>query len=548
MESGPIAQARELADAIAAGSTEPKVLAYAAALKESLDRAEGQFASLSEERDGLAQAYEKLTAPANRVATFLRPAGEGRAVVVLGDAEYVVELDPALSDVTLGAGDRVRLNEAYAIVGLADPHAAGAMAKVAEQLEDGRIRLADGPEGQDVRIVGCAERLAGAGIKPGDSVLLDPTGRFAIEHFPRTAGKDYFIESVPDMPWENIGGQAAAIAAIREVVEQPMLHPELFRKYGKTPAKGVLLYGPPGCGKTMVGKAIAYNLARIYAEKVGREVRECFLHISGPRILNMWLGETERMVREIFATARARAKEGEVVVIFIDEAESILRTRSSGRALNINNTVVPQFCAEMDGIVGIENVVTVLTSNRPDYIDPAILRPERIDRKVKVGRPDKDASRDILGLYLTPETPLDARLVAAHIEPECARVRLIEAAVEAVWAEGPESEFVQVVYRSGTSRTLHWRDFVSGALLKSVVDRAKDYAIRRAIESGEDGGLREEDVLRAVAQEYRENEIFPKGDAAEDWIRLLDVEPESVVSVRPVARGKPGLEWGGRVS
>ena len=259
------------------------------------------------------------------------------------------------------------------------------------------------------------------------------------------------------------------------------------------------------------------------------------MHISGPKILNMWLGETERMVREIFATARDRAKEGRLVVIFIDEAESILRTRSSGRWLNISNTVVPQFCAEMDGLVSLENVVLIITSNRPDYIDPAILRPERIDRKVKIHRPGKESSRDILRIYLHERLPIDPQLVEEHEDASCARRALIEFAVAHLWRETRETEFLTVHLRNGSSETLHWKDMVSGALLKSVVDRAKDLAIRRAIsEPKTEHGLSEEDLRKSIEAEYRENEIFPKSDAVEDWLKLLDLEPESVATVRPI--------------
>jgi proteasome-associated ATPase len=548
MDADPLAEARELAARLAAAADDPaKAKAYAAALQDEIGRAEQALRQLREERDGLAQAYEQLTAPANRLGTLVAVREGGGALIALGDTEYVVQVDPTVPSDGLVVGARVRLNEAYAVVGV-EPHGgAGALAKVGRLLEDGRIELGDGREGVPGRIVGRADAVAEAVVRPGDQVRLDASGRLAVEHFPQAAGRDYFVEEVPETPWEAIGGQEPAIRAIREAIEMPMLYPEIYRQMERRPAKGVLLYGPPGCGKTLIGKAIAYNLARQYGERLGREVRECFLHISGPRILNMWLGETERMVREIFATARERAKEGEIVVVFVDEAESILRVRSSGRALNINNTVVPQFCAELDGIVGLENVVTVLTSNRPDYIDPAVLRPERIDRKVKVVRPDREASHQVLGLYLHDRLPLAEELVREHHEPECARAHLIDATVRKLWEESPETEFVQVVYRSGTSRTLHWHDFVSGALLKSLVDRAKDSAIRRAVEGGP-VGLTEADFLGALADEYREGEIFPKGDAADDWIKLLDVEPETVVSVRPVERAGRGRERGGRVS
>ncbi|MFW5697645.1 MAG: AAA family ATPase, partial [Fimbriimonadaceae bacterium] len=257
--------------------------------------------------------------------------------------------------------------------------------------------------------------------------------------------------------------------------------------------------------------------------------------ISGPKILNMWLGETERMVREIFATARERAREGRLVVIFMDEAESILRTRSSGRWLNISNTVVPQFCAEMDGLVSLKNVVLIITSNRPDYIDPAVLRPERIDRKVKIQRPTKEAARDIVGIYLHDRLPVDPELAKQHDGEACARRALIEFTVSHLWREDKDAEFLNVYLRNGNQETLHWKDMVSGALLKSIVDRAKDRAIRRAIsEPNEEHGISEEDMRVSVEAEYRENEIFPKSEAVEDWLKLLDLEPESVATVKPI--------------
>jgi proteasome-associated ATPase len=271
---------------------------------------------------------------------------------------------------------------------------------------------------------------------------------------------------------------------------------------------------------------------------VGREVKEYFMYISGPKILNMWLGETERMVREIFNVARDKAREGRLVFIFMDEAESVLRTRSSGRWLNISNTVVPQFCAELDGLVRLENVVLMLTSNRPDYIDPAVLRPERIDRKVKVGRPDRQASLQILDIYLHGAVPLDPAVLAKYGgDPDCARAELIEEAVAHVWRETKATEFLRVFLRSGASETLYWKDLVSGALLKSVVDRAKDIAIRRAIGDPEgEHGVSLEDLKAAVDAEYKENEIFPKSDTMEDWLKLLDYEPENVATVKPISR------------
>ncbi|MBX7135724.1 MAG: AAA family ATPase [Fimbriimonadaceae bacterium] len=513
---------------------------YLAALRDELDNE----AKSQEEREQLIkeyeEAYQKLTAPANRIGVFIQHLEEDRILIALGDTEFVALWDPKLNKAELIPGARVSLNEAYVVVGVMPPHPGGSVLKVAEALADGRLRVGSDPQNLQGRLVLRAEGLLESKIDKGDEVRIDPTGRVALEHFPHEDVRDYFVEEVPEIPWDKVGGQEDAIQLIRDTIEQPLLHPELFALFDKKPVKGILLYGPPGCGKTLIGKATAYNLAKDYSERVGHEVKEYFMHISGPKILNMWLGETERMVREIFEVARSRAKEGKLVVIFMDEAESILRTRSSGRWLNISNTVVPQFCAEMDGLVSLENVVLILTSNRPDYIDPAILRPERIDRKVKVGRPNRESSREILGIYLHDRLPLDPALVAEFDgEPACARKELIEATVAHLWRQTKETEFLKVSMRNGSSETLYWKDLVSGALLKSIVDRAKDGAIRRAIAEPEGNhGLSREDLFDALEAEYRENEIFPKSDVMEDWLKLIDVEPESVASVKPVRVSK----------
>lgn len=482
------------------------------------------------------QAYEKLTSPANRIGVFLKWLENETALVALGETEYVSQVDPSIEPDQLAVGSRVRLNEAYAVIGAMEQSASGPIVKVADVLEDGRIQTGSDVPGSEGRFVLRSEALAETKIASGDQVRLDPSGRVAVEHFEKSEGRDHFLEEVPEIDWSQVGGQQEAIRLIRETIELPLLHGDIFERFDKKPVKGILLYGPPGCGKTLIGKAAAYNLAKAYSEQVGHEVKEYFMAISGPKILNMWLGETERMVREIFRVAREKAKEGRLVFIFLDEAESVLRTRSSGRWLNISNTVVPQFCAELDGLVSLENVVLILTSNRPDYIDPAILRPERIDRKVKVSRPDRDASRQIFGVYLHERLPIDSKLMAKHkCKYDRARSALIDAAIEHLWRKSGETEFLRIHYRSGQADTLYWKDLVSGALIKSVVDRAKDLAIRRAIDdpNGEHG-ISEDDLCRSIEAEYRENEIFPKSDVQDDWLKLLDVEPEHVAAVRPV--------------
>ncbi len=522
-----------------------KASAAVSALKTAVRQKEKESQTQEEALNAYQDAYEKLTKPAHRIGIFLKLIeAEGLASVVLGDAEYIAALDPNVEVERLKPGSRVRLNEAYAVVGVVDDGGNGSLIKVVDSLSDSRLKVGSEGQGGSTRLIGRAEMLREAEIKAGDEVRLDATGRLALEHFPKEEVQDYFIEEIPETPWSSVGGQEEAITLIKETIEQPLLYPELYAKFDKKPVKGILLYGPPGCGKTLIGKAIAYNLAKDYSQRTGREVKECFLHISGPKILNMWLGETERMVREIFATARSKAKEGRLVVIFIDEAESILRTRSGGRWMNISNTVVPQFNAEMDGLVSLENVVVVLTSNRPDYIDPAILRPERIDRKIKIRRPGRDAAKEILSLYLSPSMPLDPDLVKEHdAEPSCARLGLVEGALAHLWRETSETEFLRVFYRNGGNQVLYWKDMVSGALIKSVVDRAKHSAIRRAIsEPSIDHGVRLDDLKEALKAEFSENEIFPKSDLLDDWLKLIDVEPESVSAVKPV-KAEKGIDF-----
>lgn len=529
-----VAQIRE-----SAAGADAKLRTYLDALETEVEKLGKKAEADAELLSQYEEAYQKLTAPANKIGVFIRATDDGLALLAMADAEYVAEIDPSIDPATLRPGTQVRVNQAFAIIGLAEPTATGPLLKVSQVLGDGRVRISTDAQGNQGRLVEIAADLRELTIAVGDEVRLDASAKVAVEHFVRQESQDFFVEEVPETPWSAVGGQEEAITLIKETIEQPLLHGDLYRQFDKRPVKGILLYGPPGCGKTLLGKAVAYNLAKSYSESTGKLHKECFLHISGPKVLNMWLGETERIVREIFATAREKAKQGSLVVLFIDEAESILRTRSSGRWLNISNTVVPQFCAEMDGMVGLENVVLLLTSNRPDYIDPAILRPERIDRKVKIKRPDKSACRDILSIYLHDKLPIDAALAKQHDGPECARIALVESTLAELWRETPGTEFLKIQTKSGQSQTLYWHDLVSGALLKSVVDRAKDFAIRRAIADPDSrAGLTESDMHLALKAEFKENEIFPKSDSVEDWLKLLDFEPESVVSVKPVGQDK----------
>jgi proteasome-associated ATPase len=521
-----------------ANGEDPRLINHLLLLRHQLETDEAQMAEAQKLLAEYEEAYQKLTAPANRIGTYLGEA-DGHANVALGDTEFICSVDPTLNGDDLNIGTRVKLNEAYAVVGDLGYWANGSVVKITELLGTDRLRVSQDSAGQSSRLVLRSSALQPVKLAQGDEVRVDPNFRVALEHFPQQDVRDYYLEDVPEIPWSRIGGQEEAIRVIRDTIEHPLLYPELYERFEKRPLKGILLYGPPGCGKTLIGKATAYNLTREYAERTGQDVKEYFMYINGPKILNMWLGESERIVREIFAQAREKAKEGRLVFIFIDEAEAILRTRSSGRYLNIANTVVPQFAAEMDGLVTMQNVVVMLTSNRPDYIDPAILRPERIDRKVKVNRPDRKGAREILGIYLHAGIPLDPATVAAKGDADAARESLADDTIQFLFRRNEDTEFLEIHLRNGSVERLYWKDLVSGALLTSVVERAKDFAIKRAIALNDfDQGVSLDDLQKAVRVEYKENEIFPKTDTQEDWLKLLDYEPENVVTLRPIRQDR----------
>ena len=481
----------------------------------------------------LEEVVKKVTSPANRIGTFLGATSRETAHIVVGGADYYCNVDPRIPMAKLKKGTRVLVNEAFVIVGDLGFETAGPVTKITEVLGEDRLRVGSEHGTHSVVLERSAE-LTKTTLKSGDEVRVDPNYRMALEMLSSTKTQEYYLDEVPELPWAKVGGQEQALNAIKDAIELPLLHEELFQRFQHATPKGFLLYGPPGCGKTLIGKATAYNLTKQLSEKTGMAMHEYFMHIKGPEILNMWVGESERMVREIFATAREKRREGFMPFLFIDEAESVLGTRRASRYANILSTLVPMFCSEMDGIDSLSDVVIILASNRADLIDPAILRPGRIDRKIKVDRPNKDGTREIYRIYLTNDLPFDGALAKEAGNIGAAIDQLVERFVEWQFARRDENKFLDIILRSGRKETLYRSDLISGAIIASIVERAKAMAIKRSIAAGQDEGISENDLRLAFEAEYNENDIFPATDITEDWLKLIDYDPENVVKISPV--------------
>jgi proteasome-associated ATPase len=475
----------------------------------------------------LSEAVDKLRAPALRLGTLLQTLENGRALVCVNGTDYICSVDPSLPLAGLETGTRVLLNEAFAVTDAFGFDKNGPVVKVLELLSDGRLRVGNDAGISDA-VVTRSSLLAKEKLKPSLDLRLDPNQRVAIEVIGTAKRMDRSLAHVEPLPWNMIGGQDEAVQAIRDSIELPMIHSHLFKRFKHPVPKGFLLFGPPGCGKTLLGKATAHNLRQQIMEETGEDRPEYFLNVKGPEILNMWLGESERQVRDLFAQCREKAAEGHLAFLFIDEAESILGTRQASRSgSNILSTLVPMFCTEMDGLEPLQNVVVIIASNRADLIDPAILRPGRIDRKIRVRRPDKDAARAIYNIYLTEDLPL--------AQP---REQMVEGILNAHYECSDVNRFLEITYRSGRHEYLHRGDMASGAIVAAIVERAKEYAIKRSIEMGAESEITIEDLHKALDREYRENDLFPPSDITEDWLKLTDFDPSNVVRLTPYRRPK----------
>ena len=496
----------------------------------------------------VSEVVAKLTAPANRIGMLLEIPGEGLAHIVVSGAEYYANVDPRVPAGDLKIGTQILVNEAYAVIKTLGYDLNGPILRLTEAMADGRLRF-EQEMGRQSLILRRSSDLIGTELKAGDELRIDPTHRIALEKLADRKATKHVLDEVPKVTWEQIGGQSEAIAAIRKAIEYPLLHAATFQQFKFSQPKGFLLYGPPGCGKTLIGQAAAASLSKLVRESGPESAQKdggrpsitggAFLHVKGPEILNMWLGESERIVRDLFAQARARRQDGALPFIFIDEAESILGTRRAMRSFNISNTLVPMFCSEMDGIESLRDVVIILASNRPDLIDPAVLRPGRIDRKIKVARPNREASTEILKVYLSHDLPLEPALLAERGGDQAkAMASLAQDVIERIFRKTDDNRLLSVRLRSGQQKVLHRGDLVSGAILASIVQRAKEKAIDRTIQSGRSSGLSAEDLFDAVTEEFREGEVLPPDDAAEEWLKLLDHHPEQVVGISSFRRGR----------
>jgi proteasome-associated ATPase len=504
----------------------------------TLKEAREQILALKEEVDRLAQ-------PPSGYGIFLAAHEDDDTVDVFhGGRKIRVTVSPTIDVTELRKGQEVMLNEALNVVRALAFERQGDVVLLKEILDGGDRALVIGHTDEE-RVVMLADPLMDGPLRAGDSLLVEPRSGWAYERVPKSEVEELVLEEVPDVDYSQIGGLVAQIESIRDAVELPFLHAELFKEHELRPPKGVLLYGPPGCGKTLIAKAVANSLAKKVAEVTGKgEGRSYFLNIKGPELLNKYVGETERQIRLIFQRAREKAAEGTPVIVFFDEMDSIFRVRGSGVSSDVENTIVPQLLSEIDGVESLKNVVVIGASNREDMIDPAILRPGRLDVKIKIERPDAESAKDIFSKYITPSLPIhedDLREHGGSREQACAA--MIQATVERMYSDDETNRFLEVTYANGDKEVLYFKDFNSGAMIENIVARAKKNAIKDFLEVGAKG-IRLSHLMSAIVDEFKENEDLPNTTNPDDWARISGKKGERIVYIRTLISGTKGNEAG----
>jgi proteasome-associated ATPase len=513
---------------------EDKLLEARSDLARALSQNEKLAGTLQAEKErieGLREEVEKLSQPPASFGVYLGSNDDGSVDVFTAGRKMRVNLSPDVETDRLRKGAEVILNEALNVVEVLLPDRAGEVVKVKDRLGEDRVIVIGRGDEELVATLGTA--LLDEQIRAGDPLLIDPRSNVVLEKLPKEEVEELVLEEIPDVSYEDIGGLEGQIEAIRDAVELPFLYAELFQEHQLEAPKGVLLYGPPGCGKTLIAKAVAKSLADKVRERTGRQdAHSYFLNIKGPELLNKYVGETERQIRQIFQRAKERSEEGLPVIVFFDEMDSIFRTRGTGISSDVESTIVPQLLSELDGVETLKNVIVIGASNREDLIDPAILRPGRLDVKIKIERPDAAQAADIMAKYLNPAVPIHPEDVArASGDVKVTTTRMIQSTIDRMYSEAEDNRFLEVTYASGDKEILYFKDFNSGAMIENIVRRAKKEAIKRFLSTGEKG-IKAEDLSHAIRDEFKENEDLPNTTNPDDWARISGKKGERIVYVR----------------
>lgn len=530
---------------------EERMLETKGQLAQAMSQNEKLSFTLREARDHIAtlrEEVEKLTQPPSGYGTFLGSNDDGTVDVFTSGRKMRVSLHPDVDSEKLERGAELLLNESMNVVRARAFDGSGEVVTLKEVLEDGQRVIVTG-RGDEERVAELTDPIRGMKLRTGDSLLFDPRSNLVLERLPRAEIEDLVLEEVPDISYEDVGGLDEQIELIKDAVELPFLYQDLFREHRLPAPKGILLYGPPGCGKTLIAKAVANSLSKKISQVTGKPAeRSYFLNIKGPELLNKYVGETERQIRLVFERAREKAEEGVPVIVFFDEMDSLFRTRGTGISSDMESTIVPQLLAEIDGVEALRNVIVIGASNREDLIDPAILRPGRLDVKIKIERPNASAAEQIFRRYLTADLPIDADDVErlGGGDPEKAVRVMTETAVEAMYRTNDETKFLEVTYQKGDKEIMYFKDFSSGAMIENIVRKAKKLAIKRQI-AGEGRGIRTEDLLLATQQEFKEQEDLPNTTNPDDWAKISGKKGERIVYVRTIiAKSDKTEPLGGR--